>query len=37
MRFVSLDLECELEHLSVLVFALHEDQWEYGFDWHIGL
>jgi hypothetical protein len=21
----------------VLVFALHENQWEYGFNWRIGL
>ncbi len=35
--FVSLNLECELSCLFVLVFALHEDQWEYGSDWCTGL
>ncbi len=36
-HLVSLDLECELSCLSMLVFALHEDRWEDGFDWCIGL
>ncbi len=27
----------ELASLFVLVFALHEDLWEYGSDWCIGL
>jgi hypothetical protein len=31
-HFVSLDLKGELACLFVLVFTLHEDQWEYGFD-----
>jgi hypothetical protein len=31
-HFVYLDLEGELACLSILVFALHEDRWEYGLD-----
>jgi hypothetical protein len=31
-HFVYLDLKGELAHLFVLVFALHENQWEYGFN-----
>ncbi len=35
--FVSLDLESKLAQLSMLVFAFHEDRWEYGFNQHTRL
>jgi len=31
------DLEGEFAHLSVLVFAIHEELWEYGFNQHTKL
>jgi hypothetical protein len=30
-------IEYELASLTVLVFVLHEDPWEYGSNWCIGL
>ncbi len=36
-RSVSLDLIGELARLFVLVFALHEDWWKFGSNWHIEL